>query len=92
MKIAGAKTPLTLKMDGYETLDTHLSKSEKPDIGAIVGGVFFTFPFLWTMEYQPEHIYELEPAAAKLRSSEPPYTASEPNRFRLAQKAASTMP
>jgi PEGA domain len=63
MKIVGSKTPLELKMDGYETIDTHLSKSEKPDIGAIVGGVFFTFPFLWTMEYQPEHMYELQPAA-----------------------------
>jgi PEGA domain len=63
MKIVGSKTPLELKVDGYETIDTHLSKSEKPDIGAIVGGVFFTFPFLWTMEYQPEHMYELEPAA-----------------------------
>lgn len=62
MKIVGSKTPLELKLDGYETLDTHLSKSEKPDIGAIVGGIFFTFPFLWTMEYLPEHTYELEPA------------------------------
>lgn len=63
MKIVGSKTPLELKMDGYQTIETHLSKSEKPDVGAIVGGIFFTFPFLWTMEYQPEHIYELEPVS-----------------------------
>ena len=63
MKLVGSRTPLELKMDGYETLDTHLSKSERPDIGAIVGGFFFTVPFLWTLEYQPEHTYELEPAA-----------------------------
>lgn len=62
MKLVGSKTPLELKMDGYETLNTHLSKTEKPDIGAIVGGIFFTFPFLWTMEYQPDHMYELEPS------------------------------
>jgi uncharacterized protein YceK len=64
MKIVGSKTPLELKMNGYQTIDTHLSKSERPDIGAIVGGIFFTFPFLWTLEYQPEHMYELEPVAA----------------------------
>ena len=46
MKIVGSKTPLELKMDGYRPLETHLSKSEKPDVGAIVGGVFFTFHFL----------------------------------------------
>jgi len=65
MKIVGAKTPLTLKLDGYETLTTNLNKSERPDVGAIVGGVFFTFPFLWTMEYDPVHTYELEPATTK---------------------------
>jgi PEGA domain len=60
MKIVGSKTPLELKMDGYQPIETHLSKSEKPDIGAIAGGVFFTFPFLWTMGYQAEHVYPLE--------------------------------
>ncbi len=64
MKIVGATTPVELKKDGYEPFYTHLSKDEQPDVGAIIGGVFFLFPFLWTMEYQPEHTYELVPASA----------------------------
>ena len=63
MKIVGSTTPLRLTKDGYEPLETHLAKDEKADIGAIVGGVFFLFPFLWTMEYQPEHFYDLAPVA-----------------------------
>jgi len=63
-KIVGSATSVELKMDGYENLSTQISKDEKPDVGAIVGGVFFLFPFLWTMEYQPEHTYELVPASS----------------------------
>ena len=62
-KIVGTKTPLKLTMDGYEPFETHLSKDEKADVGAIIGGVFFLFPFLWTEGYQPEHTYELTPIA-----------------------------
>ena len=67
-KIVGTQTPLKLTLDGYEPFETHLSKDEKADVGAIVGGVFFLFPFLWTEGYLPEHTYELTPitpAAAK---------------------------
>jgi hypothetical protein len=62
-KIVGTQTPLRLTKDGYEPFETHLSKDEKPDVGAIVGGVFFLFPFLWTEGYQPEHTYDLTPIA-----------------------------
>ncbi|HVU26145.1 MAG TPA: PEGA domain-containing protein [Verrucomicrobiae bacterium] len=62
MKLVGATTPLELKLAGYQTFETHLSKDEKIDVGAIVGGCFFLFPFLWTMQYEPEHTYELVPA------------------------------
>jgi len=60
-KIVGTKTPLRLTMEGYEPFETHLSKDEKPDVGAIAGGFFFLFPFLWTEGYQPEHTYDLTP-------------------------------
>src|ERR1039457_7034476 len=63
-KIVGTGISLELKMDGYEPFSTHISKDERPDVAAIVGGVFFLLPFLWTMEYQPEHTYELVPSSS----------------------------
>jgi hypothetical protein len=50
-----------LEKEGYEPLNTIFSRNEEVDPGAIVGGVFFLFPFLWTMKYKPTHNYELMP-------------------------------
>jgi hypothetical protein len=36
-------------------------RNEEADVGAIIGGIFFLFPFLWTMKYKPGRLYELEP-------------------------------
>lgn len=63
LKIVGATTPLRLTMEGYQPLDTSLTKDEKVNVGAVVGGVFFLFPFLWTEGYLPEHTYDLAPIA-----------------------------
>lgn len=60
-KIVGSVTTLRLELEGYETLNTLLSRNETVDVGAIIGGVFFLFPFLWTMQYNPTHMYELKP-------------------------------
>ena len=60
-KIVGSTTDVRLEKDGYETLNTTLSRNERADVGAIVGGIFFLFPFLWTMKYNPVHTYELKP-------------------------------
>lgn len=60
-KIAGTCTSIRLEKDGYVPFHTTLCRDEEADIGAIVGGVFFLFPFLWTMKYHPMHIYELTP-------------------------------
>jgi hypothetical protein len=60
-KIVGTQTPLRLTKDGYDPFETHLSKDEKADVGAIIGGVFFLFPFLWTEGYLPDHTYDLTP-------------------------------
>ncbi|MEZ5069832.1 MAG: PEGA domain-containing protein [Bacteroidales bacterium] len=59
--ISGTSTEMTFKMDGYQDFYTLLSKNEQVDVGAIVGGVFFLFPFIWTMGYNPSHSYELSP-------------------------------
>ena len=61
-KITGTCTDVRLEMDGYEPLYTSICKDEEAHAGAIVGGIFFLIPFLWTMKYQASHTYELYPA------------------------------
>lgn len=58
-KIVGSSTEVRLEKEGYEPLYTMLSRNESADVGAIIGGVFFLFPFFWTMKYNPVHNYEL---------------------------------
>ena len=61
-KIVGSTTFVRLEKEGYEPLNTSFSRDEQADAGAIIGGIFLLFPFLWTMKYDPSHIYELAPA------------------------------
>jgi len=58
-KIVGTSTALKLVKEGYEPLNTYLNRNEKVNVGAVIGGCFFLFPFLWTMDYNPTHNYEL---------------------------------
>jgi len=60
MKIVGSTTDVRIEKEGFETLQTSFSRDEKADIGAIIAGVFFLFPFLWTMRYKPVHSYEMK--------------------------------
>lgn len=60
-KIIGSTNLVTLKKEGYVDLNTSFSRNEELDIGAVIGGVVFLVPFLWTMEYKPSHSYELSP-------------------------------
>ena len=48
-------------MDGYEDFNTLLKRNEEANVGAIIGGIFLLFPFLWTMDYKASHTYELIP-------------------------------
>ncbi|WP_077133995.1 PEGA domain-containing protein [Spirosoma montaniterrae] len=61
-KIVGSTTFVRLEKEGYEPLNTSFSRDERADAGAIIGGIFFLFPFLWTMKYNPGRTYELVPA------------------------------
>jgi hypothetical protein len=63
-KIVGTRTRLRLEKEGYQPLETVLTRNERPDPLAIGGGVLALFPFLWTMGYDPEHTYELRPVGA----------------------------
>lgn len=58
-KIVGTTTFVRLEKEGYEPFNTEFSRDEQADAGAIIGGIFLLFPFLWTMKYNPSHIYEL---------------------------------
>lgn len=60
-KIVGSTTLVRIEKEGYETFHTVLSRNEEADVGAIIGGIFFLVPFLWTMKYKPVHNYELHP-------------------------------
>lgn len=61
-EIVGSTTTVRLEKEGYQTLNTSFSRDEEVDVGAIIGGVFLTVPFLWVMKYKPVHSYELSPA------------------------------
>lgn len=60
-KIVGSTTTVQLKKDGYQDLTTTFSRNEDVNVGAVIGGLFVLFPFLWTMDYKPIHTYELFP-------------------------------
>lgn len=61
-KILGTCTLVRLERIGYETYYTSFCRDEEADAGAIIAGIFFLVPFLWTMKYKPSHTYELQPA------------------------------
>lgn len=60
-KIIGTCTHVELYKEGFEPIYTNICRNEQLDMGAVVGGIFFTVPFLWTLKYDPFHVYELYP-------------------------------
>lgn len=66
-KIVGSRTEVRLEKEGYEPLRTSFARNEQADVGAIIGGVFFLFPFLWTMKYAPSRTYDLTPVSGTQR-------------------------
>ncbi len=62
-KIVGTVTPIRLEFEGYKPLTTVLVRNEEIDVAPIIGGFCFAWPlWLWSMKYQPMHLYELMPA------------------------------
>ena len=56
-KIVGSSLMVKIEKEGYQPLITTITKDEEVNVGAIVGGLFFVVPFLWTMQYQPCLLY-----------------------------------
>ncbi|MBP7506278.1 MAG: PEGA domain-containing protein [Prolixibacteraceae bacterium] len=59
-KILGSCTSVKIQKENYKDFYTTICKTEEADPGAIVGGFFFYFPFLWAMKYKPTHFYKLQ--------------------------------
>lgn len=73
-KILGSTTNIDLIKEGYEPLYASITRDEQVDVGAIIGGLICTIPFLWTMEYNPTHNYELVPLKDKEQEAMRPDT------------------
>lgn len=57
-KILGSITDVTFRKNGCDAQQYRFSRNERVDAGAVIGGILFLFPFLWTMKYKPERTYE----------------------------------
>ena len=62
-KVVGSVTTVKLEKEGFEPFNTSFARNEEADAGAIIGGIFLLFPFLWTMKYKPVHSYDLVPSS-----------------------------
>ena len=57
-KVAFSNNDVTIRRPGCDPVSYSFRRNEKPDGGAIVGGILVTIPFLWVTEYKKEHNYE----------------------------------
>ena len=58
-KIVSSSTSLRLEYPGLAPMQTTISRSEEFSVLACIGGIFLLVPFLWIMDYKPDHTYEL---------------------------------
>ncbi|HZK03772.1 MAG TPA: PEGA domain-containing protein [Bacteroidaceae bacterium] len=82
-KIVGSTTTVKLEKERYDPLNTSFSRDEEVDVGAIIGGIYILFPFLWTMKYKPTHTYELTPSS----DNEQPIIKTNPQQNNIKSKA-----
>lgn len=62
-KIVGSSMVVKIEKEGFQPLVATITKDEEVNVGAVIGGIFFVFPFLWTTQYQPVHNYMLKETA-----------------------------
>ena len=53
-----AKTVL-LKKEGFQETRAKIRKEEL-DIGPLIGGIFFIFPYVWMMKYPSDYTFEMQ--------------------------------
>ena len=59
-KVAFSKNRVEIRKEGCRPERHSFRRNEEADVGAIVGGLLFTVPFLWVTEYKPRHAYEFQ--------------------------------
>ena len=57
-KVAFSKNNVEIRKDGCAVENYSFRRSQEADVGAIVGGILWTVPFLWVAEYKPYHGYD----------------------------------
>lgn len=62
-KVLGSVVNVDLVKEGYEPLYTSFRRTEEFNIGTFIGGCFIWPFWLWTMDYNPTHTYELVPTS-----------------------------
>ncbi len=59
-KVAFSRNKVEIRKDGCRSEYHSFRRNEEADVGAIVGGIFLTFPFLWVTEYKSSHNYDFQ--------------------------------
>lgn len=58
--VSGSTKTVRIKKEGFKD-ETAIIRKEEVKIGPIIGGIFFLFPFIWTLGYPDSYTFELEP-------------------------------
>lgn len=57
-KVAFSRNQVEIRKDGCQPDYHSFRRNEEADVGAIIGGILFTVPYLWVTEYKHSHSYE----------------------------------
>jgi hypothetical protein len=64
-------TSVRIEKDDHQPFYTTICRNEEADVGAIIAGMFFYVPFIWSMKYKPTHYYRLRPLDGKDNAPSP---------------------
>ena len=67
-KIAFSRNEVEIRKDGCRPERYSFRRNEEADVGAIVGGLLFTVPYLWVTEYKSHRSYEFNCLQTSSRS------------------------
>ena len=59
-KIAFSRNDVEIRKEGCRSEHYSFRRNEEADMGAIIGGILFTVPYLWITEYKHNHAYEFD--------------------------------
>ncbi len=91
-KIVGSSTAVRIEAPGYQTTNAVISRNEQFSVGACIGGVFLLFPFLWIMDYKPDHMYQMAGQGAPAGHPQQPGAYPQPAPQPYPQPAPAPQP